>query len=136
MTLEESSENMMAENETLDTDTAELVSSINYLAYGVVANVIVSVGIIGNVLNLIVLSRPKLKGVMYVYLLGLAVSNLCVLITAIPALMDIAGSMPDQRSFPAAFFQVKLFIHFFVCLQMMVNILQFVLFVVRENNLS
>ena len=31
------------------------------------------------------------KGVMYVYLLGLAVSNLCVLITAVPALFEMGG---------------------------------------------
>ena len=28
---------------------------------------------------------------MYVYLLGLAVSNLCVLITAVPALFEMGG---------------------------------------------
>ena len=31
------------------------------------------------------------QGVMYVYLLGLAVSNLCVLITAVPALFEMGG---------------------------------------------
>ena len=51
-------------------------------------------------------SRPKLKGVMYVYLLGLALSNLCVLLTAIPALMDIAGDMDSRNSYAIAFFQV------------------------------
>ena len=62
----------------------ETVNMINHVAYNYVALFIVAVGIIGNLLNLIVLTRPKLKGVMYVYLLGLAVSNLCVLIIAIP----------------------------------------------------
>ena len=32
-----------------------------------------------------------IAGVMYVYLLGLAVSNLCVLIIAIPALISITS---------------------------------------------
>ena len=85
-----------------DEATVELV---NYIAHGILANFIVGVGIVGNVLNLIVLTRPKLKGVMYVYLLGLAVSNLCVLIMAIPALMDIAGNMNTSASYSAAFFQ-------------------------------
>ena len=43
---------------------------------------------------------------MYVYLLGLALSNLCVLLTAIPALMDIAGDMDSRESYAIAFFQV------------------------------
>ena len=44
---------------------------------------------------------------MYVYLLGLALSNLCVLLTAIPALMDIAGDMDSRDSYAIAFFQVR-----------------------------
>ena len=69
-----------------------IIPGIYHVAFNVVAMVIVAIGILGNVLNLVVLTRPKLKGVMYVYLLGLAVSNLSVLITAIPALMSIAKS--------------------------------------------
>ena len=58
-----------------------------------------------DLLNLIVLTRPKLKGVMYVYLLGLAVSNLCVLIIAIPALIAIT-SPQCSRAYAKAYFQV------------------------------
>ena len=71
--------------------TAATVALINNIAYNYVALFIVALGIVGNVLNLIVLTRPKLKGVMYVYLLGLAVSNLCVLIIAIPALIYLTS---------------------------------------------
>ena len=74
-------------NRTRQLNDENHVEIINYVAHGIIANIIVGVGIVGNLLNLIVLTRPKLKGVMYVYLLGLAVSNLCVLLTAIPALM-------------------------------------------------
>ena len=88
-----------------DRDT---VATINFVAYNVIAFVIVGVGIVGNLLNLVVLSRPKLKGVMYVYLLGLALSNLCVLIMAIPALMDIAGDMDSRDSYSIAFFKAHL----------------------------
>ena len=88
-------------------DEAETVAYINFVAYGIVANIIVTIGIIGNILNLIVLTRPKLKGVMYVYLLGLAVSNLMVLIIAVPALMDVAGTI-HSRSFTTAYFQAHL----------------------------
>ena len=66
----------------------ETVNLINNVAYNYVAFFIVAVGIAGNLINLVVLTRPRLKGVMYVYLLGLAVSNLCVLIIAIPGKYD------------------------------------------------
>ncbi len=61
----------------------------------------------GNLINLIVLTRPKLKGVMYRYLLGLAASNLLVLIMAIPALMHISGAIQSQ-AYPVVFFQAHL----------------------------
>ena len=58
-----------------------LIDLIHWYSYCVFANIFVAVGIVGNILSIIVLSRPKLKGVMYVYLLGLAVTNLCVLVS-------------------------------------------------------
>ena len=41
--------------------TAETVVQIKFVAYGVIAYIIVGVGIIGNVLSLVVLTRPNLK---------------------------------------------------------------------------
>ena len=41
------------------------------------------------------------------YLLGLAMSNLCVLVTAIPALHDISSGL-DDTSFATAFYQAHL----------------------------
>jgi len=82
---------------------AELLKFINYIAYDIVANFIVFIGIVSNMLNLIVLTRPKLKGVMYVYLLGLAVSNLFVLVTAIPALTFVTGKRGSD-TYAEAFF--------------------------------
>ena len=52
----------------------------------------------GRLLNL-------LQGVMYVYLLGLAVSNLCALITAVPALFDISSGL-GGGDYTTAFYQV------------------------------
>ena len=102
----------------------ELVEQIKFVAYSVVAYVIVAIGMLGNVLSLVVLTRPNLKvtqvglltfftrlvqGVMYVYLLGLAVSNLCALITAVPALFDISGLSLglDGSNYTTAFYQVS-----------------------------
>ena len=92
-------------NSTASGSASSTVELINHIAYNYVALFIVAVGIIGNLLNLIVLTRPKLKGVMYVYLLGLAVSNLCVLIIAIPALIAIT-SPQCSRAYAKAYFQV------------------------------
>ena len=52
-------------------------------------------------------TRPNLKGVMYVYLLGLAVSNLCVMITAVPALVDISEGLGGGH-YTTAFFTAHL----------------------------
>ena len=86
---------------------ALLVQHIKWVAYSLVAYLIVGVGIMGNLLSLVVLTRPNLKGVMYVYLLGLAVSNLCVLITAVPALFDISAGIGGGH-YTTAFFQAHL----------------------------
>jgi len=83
------------------------VQSIKWIAYSLVAYLIVCVGIMGNLLSLVVLTRPNLKGVMYVYLLGLAVSNLCVLLTAVPALYDISSGLGGGH-YTTAFFQAHL----------------------------
>ena len=95
----------------------EAVDYIKWVAYSVVAYVIVGVGILGNLASLVVLTRPNLKGVMYVYLLGLpldlsdpeglnvisleglAVSNLCVLISALPALFDMSSGLGGGEEF-------------------------------------
>lgn len=98
----------MSEAPEEDGDPNDLiVQSIKWVAYSLVAYLIVGVGIMGNLLSLVVLTRPNLKGVMYVYLLGLAVSNLCVLITAVPALFDISAGIGGGH-YTTAFFQAHL----------------------------
>ena len=54
---------LLVTNATLEDydDDSDTVATINFVAYNVVAFVIVGVGIVGNLLNLVVLSRPKLK---------------------------------------------------------------------------
>jgi hypothetical protein len=99
----------MEEEEDETDPTESTVLQIKFVAYSVIAYIIVGVGIVGNLLNLVVLTRPNLKGVMYVYLLGLAVSNLCVLLSAVPALFDIAGGgLAGAGAYPTAFYQAHL----------------------------
>ena len=55
----------MMENLTLedmgDFEHSELVETIKWVAYSIVAYVIVGVGILGNLASLVVLTRPNLK---------------------------------------------------------------------------
>ena len=47
--------------EDIDNDDSDTVATINFVAYNVVAFVIVGVGIVGNLLNLVVLSREEIQ---------------------------------------------------------------------------
>jgi hypothetical protein len=49
-----------------------MIDLIHWFAYCVLANIFVAIGIVGNILSIVVLSRPKLKGVMYVYLVTIS----------------------------------------------------------------
>jgi hypothetical protein len=76
--------------EIRDPSNHNTISTICHVAFGKVAMIIVIFGILCNTVNVTVLSRPKLKGVIYVYLLSLALTNLPSLIIAIPTLLSIS----------------------------------------------
>ncbi|CAG7722295.1 unnamed protein product [Allacma fusca] len=61
----------------------EKKEALNWIAYKIIGPTIVSIGLLGNVLNLIVLTRPSFKGVTYTYLIGLACSDIGVLLCAV-----------------------------------------------------
>lgn len=81
----------------------ETIAAINYVAYGIIANIIVGVGIVGHILSLIVLASPDLTGVMYTYLIALAMSNLSALLTAIFPL-DFLAKKKQTEHYLMAFF--------------------------------
>ena len=55
------------EDGTDETDpTAATVLHIKFVAYSVVAYIIVGLGLVGNLLNLVVLTRPNLKAGIYI----------------------------------------------------------------------
>lgn len=77
-------------SESLTPDSSPCdVECMKAYAYRVVAPIVIGVGILGNILNLVVLTRPSLKGVTYIYLQWLAISDLLALIFAIPLIARI-----------------------------------------------
>lgn len=54
-------ENLTMEDMEEDFEHSALVETIKWVAYSVVAYVIVGVGILGNLASLVVLTRPNLK---------------------------------------------------------------------------
>ncbi|ODN00950.1 putative G-protein coupled receptor AH9.1 [Orchesella cincta] len=64
---------------------------------------VVAIGLLGNVLNLIVLTRPSMKGVTYSYLTGLAFSDLGVLLFAV-GMMIRQINLHSEKSWAMAFF--------------------------------
>lgn len=81
----------------------EPVLSLRKGAYTFVSPVIVVVGILGNILNLIVLSRPFLKGAMKTYLTALAVTDLSIMFAEIPSIIRLNG-LHDQSYYTAFYY--------------------------------
>lgn len=88
-----------------DPETAQLkeqIETLKFIAYGVLSFVIIGLGIVGNVINLVVLTRPNLKGITFVYLTWLATSDLLTLVVAVFSMLRLHGIQP--RNYPAAFY--------------------------------
>ncbi|CAD7089999.1 unnamed protein product [Hermetia illucens] len=58
--------------------------ALRQLSYGIILPVICALGIIGNVLNLIVLTRRNMRGTAYIYMRGYSAAALLAIIFAIP----------------------------------------------------
>lgn len=76
------------------------VERLKFIAYGIVSSVIIALGILGNLTNLVVLTRPNLKGVTFVYLTWLAISDLMSLLVSLSSMFRLHGMQP--RSYTAA----------------------------------
>jgi len=57
-------------NTTEESEEFTRIEELKYITYGLVWPVICAVGIVGNVMNLIVLSQPNMKGTAYIYMRG------------------------------------------------------------------
>ncbi|XP_035705715.1 probable G-protein coupled receptor B0563.6 isoform X2 [Folsomia candida] len=100
---------MLLENEDveLDLEFLEKKKYMQWIAYRIIGPGVVGIGLLGNVLNLLVLTRPSLKGVTYTYLIGLACSDIGVLLCAVP--MMIRQSRFDrENSWGVTFFYAHL----------------------------
>ncbi|XP_055915039.1 probable G-protein coupled receptor B0563.6 [Eupeodes corollae] len=58
--------------------------ALRELSYGIVLPIICALGIIGNVLNLIVLTRRNMRGTAYIYMRGYSAAALLAIVFAIP----------------------------------------------------
>lgn len=64
----------------------EGILAVHHVAYDIVGIGVLSFGILSNIINLFVLTKPSLKDVVYVYLVALSISNLFALVFGIPCL--------------------------------------------------
>lgn len=88
----------------------EVTDGIRGIAYKFVAPIIVIAGILGNILNLIVLRKPFLKSCTRLFLIALASSDLSVMVTVIPMVFRL--NKYHSNSFEIAYFyaHIELFI--------------------------
>ncbi|XP_035220669.1 probable G-protein coupled receptor AH9.1 [Stegodyphus dumicola] len=84
----------------LQNSSNENVEKLKFIAYGVVSSIIIALGILGNFINLAVLTRPNLKGVTFVYLTWLAISDLMSLVVSLSSMFRLHGMQP--RTYTAA----------------------------------
>ncbi|CAG7722294.1 unnamed protein product [Allacma fusca] len=82
----------------------EKKEALNWIAYKIIGPTIVSIGLLGNVLNLIVLTRPSFKGVTYTYLIGLACSDIGVLLCAVAFMIRSLDLYPKDSWLVSIFY--------------------------------
>ncbi|PRD26672.1 UNVERIFIED_CONTAM: G-protein coupled receptor AH9.1 [Trichonephila clavipes] len=70
------------------------IENLKFIAYGIFSSIIIGLGILGNLINLFVLTRPSLKGITFVYLTWLAISDLMSMLTSVSSLLRLLGIQP------------------------------------------
>ncbi|XP_055951159.1 probable G-protein coupled receptor AH9.1 isoform X2 [Argiope bruennichi] len=92
--------NLSTPEDHLQQASNEQVERLKFIAYGIISSVIIALGILGNTINLVVLTRPNLKGVTFVYLTWLAISDLMSLVVSLSSMFRLHGMQP--RTYLAA----------------------------------
>jgi len=72
------------ERDMVDVNRTEVMRRLKYYSYGITLPAVCFLGIVGNILNLIVLTRPTMRGPAYVYMRGYAVAALLAIVFALP----------------------------------------------------
>jgi hypothetical protein len=81
---------LLNESRSVDDVAVEKVESI---LYGVLMPVLSALGITGNILNLVVLTRPNLmKIITYTYFRAMAISDLLTMLMVIPFVLELVGT--------------------------------------------
>ena len=62
-----------------EVNRTEVMRRLKYYSYGITLPAICFLGIVGNILNLVVLTRPAMRGPAYVYMRGILISFLSTL---------------------------------------------------------
>lgn len=79
-----------------------VTAKLKFIAYGNVSFALIALGILGNLINLVVLPGPNFRSLTYTYLTRLATSDLLVLLFAVFSMMRLRDSQP--RNYSAAFY--------------------------------
>ncbi|XP_071536083.1 probable G-protein coupled receptor B0563.6 [Panulirus ornatus] len=99
--------------EDLDDVTPQHIYQVKYVAYGILLPVLVCLGVLGDLLNLVVLTRPNMTGVAYVYMRGYAAASLFALLCAIPFTQRVlAHEMGRWSSYYVAAFHAHVVLYF------------------------
>ncbi|XP_017788131.1 PREDICTED: probable G-protein coupled receptor B0563.6 [Habropoda laboriosa] len=87
-------------------DTLNEITPLLRMIYGTVVPTIVSSGIFGNMLILLVLSTPVFRGIAYLYLRGLTLAHVGVLVSWIPIFVRLGYGM--KNNYPSVFYHAHL----------------------------
>ncbi|XP_055611905.1 probable G-protein coupled receptor B0563.6 [Uranotaenia lowii] len=86
------------------------IENLRKISYGIALPIICALGIVGNVLNLVVLTRRNMRGTAYIYMRGYSAAALLAIIFAIPfgMRMLIHRDSGRWRNFGQAFYSAHL----------------------------
>ncbi|CAB0045101.1 unnamed protein product [Trichogramma brassicae] len=97
-------------NQSLDSEELKIYN-LRKISYGAIMPIICLCGIVGNSLNLVVLTRRNMQGMAYAYMRGYSLASLLALLFCIPFASRILGSQDENgywTSWPRAFYHAHL----------------------------
>ncbi|XP_043286695.1 probable G-protein coupled receptor B0563.6 [Venturia canescens] len=96
--------------EDLETLEDPRTASLRRVSYGIILPAICCLGIVGNVLNLVVLTRRNMRGTAYIYMRGYAAAALLAILFCIPFALRVLIHKETGRwsNWPQAFYHAHL----------------------------